>query len=159
MIQFQVSILYWVPLLHLLLKHTATSSSSSLAPSPSSNCEAVDNNNDDAGASWEQIEAKVDQAVAGVTKEVNKLSRRLEALASAVNQLNQNSNAAIGNRLKAEVGHLEGVMSCLHQCFHDDESHEQQLIEKRRKLPDKQRIVELEQEHACLHTCHHMYPH
>ena len=37
---------------------------------------------------------------------VSKLSRRLEALASAVNQLNQNSNAAIGNKLKAEVGHF-----------------------------------------------------
>ena len=84
-------------------------------------------------------------------------------------------------------------MSCLHECFHDDEVwsiietvresnlswvnssilelkmklrnknffqlHEQQLIEKRRKLPDKQRIIELELEHACLHTCHHMFPH
>ena len=39
--------------------------------------------------------------------QVSKLSRRLEALASAVNQLNQNSNAAIGNRLKAEVEFLE----------------------------------------------------
>ena len=120
-----------------------------------------------------------------------------------------------------QVGHLEGIMDCLHQCFHDDEVwresmimicavgicnqrprlrnhmseyvwsrddnsnqdcvtldsqdntphdtmsslksffqlHEQQLIEKRRKLPEKQRIAELEQEHACLHTCHHMYPH
>ena len=37
--------------------------------------------------------------------------------------------------------------------------HEQQLIEKRRKLPDKQRIIELELEHACLHSCHHMFPH
>ena len=34
---------------------------------------------------------------------MSKLSRRLEALASAVNQLNQNSNVAIGNRLKVEV--------------------------------------------------------
>merc|ERR1711936_353107 len=105
------------------------------------------------------MEDRVEQAVAGVTREVSKLSLRLEGLASAVNQLNQNSNTAIGNRLKAEVGHLEGVMSCLYECFHDDELHEQQLIEKRRKLPDKQRIIELELEHACLHTCHHMFPH
>ena len=34
---------------------------------------------------------------------MSKLSRRLEALASAVNQLNQNSNVAIGNKLKVEV--------------------------------------------------------
>ena len=40
---------------------------------------------------------------ANISHQVSKLSRRLEALASAVNQLNQNSNAAIGNRLKAEV--------------------------------------------------------
>ena len=71
MILFQVSILFWVPLLHFLPKTTAATSSSSLASSPSSNCEAVDNNNDvGGGPSWEQIEAKVDQAVAGVTKEV-----------------------------------------------------------------------------------------
>ena len=71
MILFQMLILYWALLLLLLSKSTAaTSSSSSLASSPSS-CEAVDNNNDDGGGlSWEQIEAKVDQTVAGVTREV-----------------------------------------------------------------------------------------
>ena len=69
MILFQVSILFWVPLLHLLPKNTAATSSSSLASSPSS-CEAVDNNDDGGGLSWEQIEAKVDQTVAGVTGEV-----------------------------------------------------------------------------------------
>ena len=66
---FHMSILFWVPLLHLLLlKNTAATSSSSLASS-SSSCEAVDNN-DAGGLSRENIEAKVDQAVAGVTREV-----------------------------------------------------------------------------------------
>ena len=65
---FQVSILFWVPLLHLLSKNIGATSSSSLASSPSS-CEAVDNN-DAGGLSWEKMEAKVDQAVAGVTREV-----------------------------------------------------------------------------------------
>ena len=65
---FHMSILLWVPLLHLLSKNTAATSSSSLASSPSS-CEVVDNN-DAGGLSREQIEAKVEQAVAGVTREV-----------------------------------------------------------------------------------------
>ena len=136
-----------------------------------------------------------------------------------MNQLNQNSNTAIGNRLKAEVriSHCIVIRFCVlnfteiqfkgwpfRRCFElppwvlpwwrgieyynrDSESlressliwvnssilelrmklrnkelfqlHEQQLIEKRRKLPDKQRIIELESEHACLHSCHHMFPH
>ena len=68
MILFQVSILFWVPLLHLLPKNIGATSSSSLASSPSS-CEVVDNN-DAGGLSWENMEAKVEQAVAGVTREV-----------------------------------------------------------------------------------------
>ena len=64
-------LLFPVPLLLLLLlpKNAATTTSSLVVdPSPSS-CEAV---NDDAGGepNWEQIEAKVEQAVAGVTREV-----------------------------------------------------------------------------------------
>ena len=69
MLLLKVSILYWVPLLlllYLLPKNTAATSSS-LAPS-SSTCEAVDA--DAERPSWEQIDAKVEQAVAGVTREV-----------------------------------------------------------------------------------------
>ena len=68
-----MSILFWVPLvplLLLLLPKSTAASSSSLDPSPSS-CEAVDKNEDaGVGPNWEQMEAKVEQAVAGVTKEV-----------------------------------------------------------------------------------------
>ena len=65
-------LLFPVPLLLLLLPKNAATTTSSLVvdPSPSS-CEAV--NNDDAGLgepNWEQIEAKVEQAVTGVTREV-----------------------------------------------------------------------------------------
>ena len=64
-------LLFPVPLLLLLLPKNAATTTSSLVvdPSPSS-CEAVDD--DDAGGepNWEQIEAKVEQAVAGVTREV-----------------------------------------------------------------------------------------
>ena len=67
----KVLILNWLPLLlllHLLPKNAAATSSSLVDPSPSS-CEAV--NDDYAGRpNWEQIEAKVEQAVAGVTREV-----------------------------------------------------------------------------------------
>ena len=52
------------------------------------------------------MEPKTSQSPLFKAFKVSKLSRRLEALASAVNQLNQNSNAAIGNKLKAEVGHF-----------------------------------------------------
>ena len=63
-------LLFPVPLLLLLLPKNAATTTSSLVvdPSPSS-CEAV--NDDYAGRpNWEQIEAKVEQAVAGVTREV-----------------------------------------------------------------------------------------
>ena len=72
MVLLKVLILFWVPLLLLLVllpKNAAATSSSLVDPSPSS-CEAV--NDDDAGGepNWEQIEAKVEQAVTGVTREV-----------------------------------------------------------------------------------------
>ena len=61
-------LLFPVPLLLLLPKNAAATTSSLVVdPSPSS-CEAV---NDYAGRpNWEQIEAKVEQAVTGVTREV-----------------------------------------------------------------------------------------
>ena len=68
----QISIRYPVPLLLLLFllpKNTAATSSSLDLPSPSS-CEAGDNNGE-GKPNWEQIEAKVKLAVAGVTREVD----------------------------------------------------------------------------------------
>ena len=72
MLLLKVSILYWVPLLLLLylLPENTAATSSSLAPSPST-CEAVDA--DTERPSWEQIEANVGQAVAGVSREVASL--------------------------------------------------------------------------------------
>ena len=67
----QISIKFPVPLLLLLFllpKNTAATSSSLDLPSPSS-CEAGDDNGG-GKPNWEQIEAKVELAVAGVTREV-----------------------------------------------------------------------------------------
>ena len=67
------------------------------------------------------LEARLEEVGARAEREVAKVARRMEALATAVHQLNMNSNAVVEKRLKSDVGFLETVVRCLHQCFHDEE--------------------------------------
>jgi hypothetical protein len=59
--------------------------------------------------------------VASLDRELVKLSLRLEGLAGAVQKIGQSSSAALGTKLRTEIGYLETVVGCLHKCFHDDE--------------------------------------